>query len=529
MKLVHYLLDAITSTTANGVTTKTVADSSGNNRHGTCTDITIVTDTKFGNCASFNGTSSRIAYSELTCTTYFTFAAWVKKSADMSSGWCAIIEFGDHSPYLGYYAGIPRLYTSTSATADPGTDWHHVAVTQGMTETILYVNGSVVATGKRVTCNGVGFGIGKNVNDDYFKGSMADVVIYDEELSQSAIRSLAGQDRLIDALQARMKFLPPAQTTLQGQITALTTNMTTLEGKVETLTSEKTIAEADRAAALEEKAAADLARGKALEDKAAVELAKINVERERDSIRAERDEALAANAALEAEINKPPPPARRLPPSEETTTTTREPASSVPIGDFVRSVATAVADAQFKLDRSSVMVAEFMSGFYPLRDGATGELVNSDGQFVNNPVIVDSRVQFGHRFEGGKRVPNLLSMMELGFVPNFYQFVDTIIEVRLALQIEKTGRSVDPTTGRVVETPANVQDLKLSTTPVDASYAGGFNYKLDMASMFKTKLVCVPPPSALEERLREVMRQESLTAAQLETSSTPELPAETPV
>ena len=108
--------------------------------------------------------------------------------------------------------------------------------------------------------------------------------------------------------------------------------------------------------------------------------------------------------------------------------------TSVPIGDMVRAMAMAVADAQFELDKSSMMTAEFMSGRRPLRDGQGQYLLDDKGW----PLVQESLVQFGYVVDGdGKRVPNMVSMLELGFVPTFYQFVDTVIEVKLALRVSQ--------------------------------------------------------------------------------------------
>ncbi|MCA9709802.1 MAG: LamG domain-containing protein, partial [Myxococcales bacterium] len=225
-------------------------------------------------------------------------------------------------------------------------------------------------------------------------------------------------------------------------------------------------------------------------------------------------------AELEAAAQQPAPVLRR-PAVSEDAPTVGEGVPSMPIGELVRSMATAIADAQFDLDKSSLMVAEFMSGHYPLRDRKTGELVDEQGQAVTQPVMVDSRVYFGHHVEDGKRVPHLVSMMELGFVPNFYQFVDTVLEVKIAMKLERSARSVDPRTGRIAEPGGRASDVKLSTTPIDAGYASAYGYDVAQSSVFKTKLVCVPPPVALEERLREVIRQEARAAA-VEPSIAPE-------
>jgi hypothetical protein len=174
--------------------------------------------------------------------------------------------------------------------------------------------------------------------------------------------------------------------------------------------------------------------------------------------------------------------------------------TSVPIGEMVRAMAMAIADAQFELDKSSMIAAEFMSGRRPLRDGQGQYLLDDKGR----PLVEESLVQFGYTADAdGKRVPNMVSMLELGFVPTFYQFVDTVIEVKLALRVSQAPPAIDPGTGDVkVPGKGSGTGLTVSSAPVDALYAGAYNFNLELASVFRTKLVCVPPPAALEERLR---------------------------
>jgi len=182
--------------------------------------------------------------------------------------------------------------------------------------------------------------------------------------------------------------------------------------------------------------------------------------------------------------------------------------ASAPLGDIIRSMAMAVADAQFALDKSSLMAAEFMSGKHPLRDLDTGKLVDASGTPTEEPVLIDSRIAFGHDVVDGKRVPRLVSMMELGFVPTFYQFVDTVIEVKLALRIHKTNSTNN------AENAGRSAPIVVTSTPVDGTYAASYNFHAEMASVFRTKLVPVPPPATLEARLRQLMQEE---AARTET------------
>ncbi len=155
---------------------------------------------------------------------------------------------------------------------------------------------------------------------------------------------------------------------------------------------------------------------------------------------------------------------------------------SVPMGELVRSLALAIADAQVELDRSSILVAQQMAA----------------------PTVA---VGFDLAADGAS-VQRMASMMELGFAPNFYRFVDTIIEVKLALRINKTQQTIDPATGRAAEpSPERGSGLIISSTPVDATYASTYGFDLQFASVFKTTLVSIPPPANLDERLRELMRE----------------------
>lgn len=237
----------------------------------------------------------------------------------------------------------------------------------------------------------------------------------------------------------------------------------------------------------------------------------------------------------------------------------------MPFGEIIREVALGIAEAQFELDKSSMAVAELMGGQRVLREAETSEPILKDGK----PQIIDSRVFFGHNYqtlgqdakatatldsgtiaaieveEGGtgyfepptiklsggggsgavatavveegkitdivvdqrgtgytaapivEIIPEIkvesrkASMMELGFVPNFYQFVDTVIEMRLALRINKRSGN----------------RYTVSAATVDANYASAFNYNLNLATTVKTKIVPIPPPTILEDRVRALVAE----------------------
>ena len=159
---------------------------------------------------------------------------------------------------------------------------------------------------------------------------------------------------------------------------------------------------------------------------------------------------------------------------------------NVPMGDMIRQMAFAIADGQTKLDENSINTAEMMGGLttvydeegqasfddsrvffgyeymtlaeavaYAIVDDAFTGALNVEESISLLDMIkkvskelhgvdIDSldensdvKTQLGADADLEIRVPTRLSMMELGFAPTFYQFVDTIIEVKIAIKITR--------------------------------------------------------------------------------------------
>ncbi|MCB1735341.1 MAG: hypothetical protein H6981_10795 [Gammaproteobacteria bacterium] len=206
------------------------------------------------------------------------------------------------------------------------------------------------------------------------------------------------------------------------------------------------------------------------------------------------------------------------------------------MGQMIRQMAFAIADAQQELDESSVEVAEMMSGRRILR-GADGEAldanlepieVDENGAVTGIPAYIDTRVFFGHEYDqDGNRKPTLLSMMELGFTPTFYQFIDTIIEVKIAITITASNEYSKTTSGEEQKVVGykttrkrGVFSSKTKTTPivqtqqVDATYTSKYSYSAEGSSLLRTKLVPVPPPAILEERIRALIELDEAKKAE---------------
>ena len=242
---------------------------------------------------------------------------------------------------------------------------------------------------------------------------------------------------------------------------------------------------------------------------------------------------------------------------------------NVPMGDMIRQMAFAIAEGQIKLDANSIEVAEMMGGLQAVigDDGKTtfddsriffgydlmtaadalayiaaDDAISGGDTKALEKVIKDQKKSAEDNGENGDttliRVPTRLSMLELGFSPTFYQFVDTIIEVKIAIKITRSSESsrTSKATNQVTTKGSSFSwslfrgkagtsnTSQVSTSQVDATYSSKYSYSAEGSSLLRTKLVPIPPPAILEERIRrqldeEVERRRRLLDKKLGTSN----------
>ncbi|MEH6799227.1 MAG: hypothetical protein V7681_07985 [Halopseudomonas sabulinigri] len=165
---------------------------------------------------------------------------------------------------------------------------------------------------------------------------------------------------------------------------------------------------------------------------------------------------------------------------------------NAPFPLIVRNMGVGIAEAQLELDLVSLRIARMMAGF------ATGS--DEDENAPETPYKVE--------FSNGKSY----SLLELGFTPSFYQFVDTVIELKLSISINSERSS----TYKRTQVKASAKGVGLpffaagsiSASSVSASYASKYQYSAEGSSVMRTKLVPVPAPAILEERIRALIEAE---------------------
>ncbi|MBM9593568.1 hypothetical protein [Roseitranquillus sediminis] len=171
--------------------------------------------------------------------------------------------------------------------------------------------------------------------------------------------------------------------------------------------------------------------------------------------------------------------------------------TNTPFPEMVRLLGIGIAEAQYELDLVSLKIARMMAGYMPDPEPEPGQPPPAPSGTPERTVLV--KLGDGNEY----------SLLELGFVPTFYQFVDTLIELKLSISasretnISRSSTTVNASvTGKVGFFSASA---KMRVSSVSASYSAKYQYSAEGSSLMRTKLVPVPAPAILEERIRAMI------------------------
>lgn len=164
-------------------------------------------------------------------------------------------------------------------------------------------------------------------------------------------------------------------------------------------------------------------------------------------------------------------------------------------------------------DKANTKWYQYKGDTYIELDGTNGKAV---------PVIVPGKkMVIPGRGTREVMLPQRLSMLELGFSPTFYQFVDTMIRVSISIKFTREGSSSFSYDSKTESKDKSIgfswrKGLKanntVTTTQVNAGFSQKYSYSAEGSSVLQTKLVPIPPPAILEERIQqqmEIAREES--------------------
>ncbi|WP_198911800.1 hypothetical protein [Prosthecochloris ethylica] len=178
----------------------------------------------------------------------------------------------------------------------------------------------------------------------------------------------------------------------------------------------------------------------------------------------------------------------------------------VPFPEMVEKMALAIANGQIALDLNSIKTAQALATTM-IPEGtvavAIKETVDEDGNVTNSEIEYND-----------KEMPLLV----FGINPTFYQFTDTIIEVKMAITMKiekstsfsfgskfsfenktkfsasfKTGGLLGLLAGKGSSSVENTTTVAYSST-FNAKYSSKYSFQQEGTSLLRTTLRPVPPP-----------------------------------
>jgi len=168
----------------------------------------------------------------------------------------------------------------------------------------------------------------------------------------------------------------------------------------------------------------------------------------------------------------------------------------VPFPQMVQGLAFAIAKGQLELDKTSIETARRLAVEQVDVITQIAEVIKPDpftptGSTVE---VTGARVDFTSREER-------MSLLQAGLLPTFYQFTESIIEVKMSISQKSTSTS-EFEFGASVGGSANFFFGSATfSSHVNYKTSNTYSYSVEGSSLLRTTLKPVPPPSRLAPRI----------------------------
>jgi hypothetical protein len=180
----------------------------------------------------------------------------------------------------------------------------------------------------------------------------------------------------------------------------------------------------------------------------------------------------------------------------------------VPFPQMVQNLAFAIARGQLALDRSSIettrqLAREKVQIIEEIHETITPtftpvDLTIDDGQGGQKKSTV---VITGAKIESESTKPQEYSLLQAGLFPTFYQFTETIIEVKMSIS-QKTSSSSELEAGASLSVQGGFGPVSVAfAAHVNYKSSNTYSYSAEGSSLLRTTLKPVPPPSRLTPRI----------------------------
>lgn len=169
---------------------------------------------------------------------------------------------------------------------------------------------------------------------------------------------------------------------------------------------------------------------------------------------------------------------------------------AVPFPQMVRSLAMAIADGQRALDRSSVDTARLLARERVDVIEEIHEVITP--RFTDVDVGGGETVRItGATVDASSTPPKPYTLLQAGLFPTFYQFTESVIEVKMSIS-SRTSRTSELEAGASLG--INYGPVSFAAH-VNFKTSQTFSYSVEGSSLLRTTLKPVPPPARLNPRI----------------------------
>lgn len=180
----------------------------------------------------------------------------------------------------------------------------------------------------------------------------------------------------------------------------------------------------------------------------------------------------------------------------------------VPFPQMVQNLAFAISRGQMALDRTSLSTARMLAREKVQLIQEVQEIIEPDFRTVDVTVRdeegtprTESIVVTGARIRFDSMEPEEFTLLQAGLAPTFYQFTESVIEVKMSIS-QKTASSSEFEVGASLEASASWGWGSASfASHVNYKTSNTFSYSAEGSSLLRTTLKPVPPPSRLTPRI----------------------------
>jgi hypothetical protein len=188
---------------------------------------------------------------------------------------------------------------------------------------------------------------------------------------------------------------------------------------------------------------------------------------------------------------------------------------NVPFPEMVFKLANSIAQGQRMLDKASLETARALAR-------ATVKVIPEVWEVITNkPITVTTPTGditvTGATVTSGAADPVKYTLLQAGLMPTFYQFTESVIEVKISISMTseisselEVGSEFESKVDTEAEASANLfifsasGSVKTSTTyssHVNLTTAAKYSYSAEGSSLLRTTLRPVPPPARLIPRI----------------------------